>query len=113
MQKTVFQFITAKDFSDKLRLNTLYNLVPTGEASWFDFAVCLLSRAQELGFDLKCGAKDVVPIKSSDLSHKARRPTRAVLDNSKIQRELGISFAAWDSYIDGFLMQLRLQNDRI
>jgi dTDP-4-dehydrorhamnose reductase len=111
--KTVFNFITAKDLGDKSRLNTLYNLVPTGEASWFDFAVRLLSRADALGFDLKCKAKDVIPIKSSCLTQLAKRPSRAVLDNSKIQHELGISFAAWDSYIDGFLEQLRLQNDRI
>ena len=111
--KTVYQFITSKHSGDKPRLNALYNLVPNGEASWFDFAVCLLSRAEELGFDLKCRAKGIMPINSSVLSQRAKRPSRAVLDNSKIQHELGISFAAWDSYIDGFLEQLRLQNDRI
>jgi dTDP-4-dehydrorhamnose reductase len=109
--KTVYQFIAAKDFGNKPRVNTLYNLVPNGEASWFDFAVRLLSRAEDSGFDLKCGAKDVMPISSSSLSQKAKRPPRAVLDNSKIQRELGISFASWDSYIDRFLKQMRLQND--
>jgi dTDP-4-dehydrorhamnose reductase len=109
--KTVYQFVTTKDFGDKARLNSVYNLVPGGEASWFDFAVRLLSRAEELGFDLKCGAKDVTPINSSKLYQKAKRPSRVVLDNSKIQRELGISFAAWESYIDGFLDQWRLQND--
>ena len=111
--KTLYQFITAKNFGDKPRLNTLYNLVPNGEASWFDFAVRLLSRAEALGFDLRCGAKDVIPINSSDLSQKAKRPSRAVLDNSKIQRELGISFAPWDCYIDGFLEQMRQYNDSV
>jgi dTDP-4-dehydrorhamnose reductase len=111
--KTIYQFITAKDFGDKTRLNTLFNLVPSGEASWFDFAFRLLSRAEELGFDLKCRAKDVMPINSSSLPQKAIRPSRVVLDNSKIQRELGMTFAAWDFYIDGYLEQLRLQNDRI
>lgn len=111
--KIVYQFLTAKNFGDKPELNTLYNLVPNGEASWFDFAVRLLSRADALGFNLKCKAKDVMPISSSNLSQKAKRPPRTVLDNSKIQRELGISFAAWDSYIDGFLKKLRLQNDKI
>jgi dTDP-4-dehydrorhamnose reductase len=111
--KTVYQFITAKIFGDKPRLNTLYNLVPNGEASWFDFAVRLLSRAEALGFDLRCRAKDVIPINSSDLSQKAKRPSCALLDNSKIQRELGISFAPWDCYIDGFLEQVRQYNDTV
>lgn len=111
--KTVHQFITAKDFGDKSRLNTLYNLVPIGEASWFDFAVCLLSRAEELGFDLKCGAKGVMPINSSSLSQRAKRPSRAVLDNSKIQQELGTKFAPWGMYVDDFLEQLRRPNENI
>jgi dTDP-4-dehydrorhamnose reductase len=77
--------------------------VPNGEASWFEFAVSLLSRAEAMGFDLKCRAKDIIPVKSSHFSQPAKRPHCVVLDNSKIQRELGISFAPWDEYIDDFL----------
>lgn len=111
--KTVHQLITIEGADKNQRYNNVYNLVPNGEASWFDFAVRLLSRADALGFSLKCKAKNVMPIKSSHLAQPAKRPQRVVLDNRKIQHELGISFAAWDSYIDGFLEQLRLQNDRI
>ena len=111
--KTVHQFITTADNSNKQRLGQLYNLVPDGEASWFEFAVCLLTRAEAMGFDFKCKAKDVIPIKSSYLSQPAKRPPRVVLDNGKIQRELGIGFAPWDAYIDDFLEQLRRQNDKI
>jgi dTDP-4-dehydrorhamnose reductase len=95
------------------RYNNLFNLVPNGAASWFEFAVRLLSRAEAMGFDLKCKARDVIPVKSSDLSQPAKRPARVILDNSKIQRALGISLAQWDSYIDGFLEQMRRHNDRI
>ena len=57
---TLHQFIAKKDTSKKLGFNGLYNLVPNGAASWFEFAVRLLSRAEALGFDLKCkaGASD-------------------------------------------------------
>ncbi len=98
---------------NKQGFNGLYNLVPNGAASWFEFAVRLLSRAEAMGFDLKCKAKDVIPIKSSHLSQSAKRPQRVVLDNQKIQQALGIRFAPWDSYIDDFLEQLRRQNDKI
>ena len=104
--KTVYQFITLEGASDKRRSNNLYNLVPNGEASWFDFAVFLLSRAEALGFDLKCKAEDVMPIKSSSLIQAAKRPQNVVLDNRKIQKELGIRFAPWDAYIDDFLGHL-------
>jgi len=107
------QFIATKDVSNKQGLNSLYNLVPNGTASWFEFAVHLLSRAEALGFDLKCKAKDVIPIKSSHLSQPAKRPQRVVLNNQKIQQALGIRFAPWDAYIDDFLEQLRRQNDKI
>ena len=110
---TVHQLITSEDASNNPRHNNLYNLVPNGAASWFEFAVRLLSRAEAMGFDLKCTARDVIPVKSSDLSQPAKRPARVVLDNSKIQRALGTSFAQWDSYIDDFLEQMRGHNDRL
>ena len=110
---TVHQLITTEDASNNPRHNNLYNLVPNGAASWFEFAVRLLSRAEAMGFDLKCTARDIIPVKSSGLSQPAKRPARVVLDNSKIQRALGTSFAPWDSYIDGFLLQMRRHNDRL
>ena len=110
---TVHQLITTEDANNNPRHNNLYNLVPNGAASWFEFAVHLLSRAEAMGFDLKCTARDVIPVKSSDLSQPAKRPARVVLDNSKIQRTLGTSFAQWDSYIEGFLQQMRRHNDRL
>ena len=111
--KTVHQFVTSEDISEKRNLDNLFNLVPDGEASWFDFAVCLLSRADALGYDLKCKAKDVMPIKSSYLNQPAKRPRSVVLNNQKIQQELGIKFAPWDAYIDGFLEQLGRHNECI
>jgi len=110
---TVRQFIAARDTSNKQEFNGLYNLVPNGTASWFEFAVRLLSRAEAMGFHLKCKANDIIPIKSSHLSQPAKRPQRVVLDNRKIQQALGIRFALWDAYIDDFLEQLRQQNDKI
>ena len=110
---TLHQFITKKDNSNKLELNGIYNLVPKGAASWFEFAVRLLSRAEAMGFDLKCKAEHTIPIKSSHLSQLANRPQCVVLDNKKIQQALGIRFAPWDAYIDDFLEQLRRQNDCI
>ena len=110
---TAHQFIAAKDTSNRQGFNGLFNLVPNGTASWFEFAVRLLSRAEAMGFDLKCKAKDVIPIKSSHLHQLAKRPQRVVLDNQKIQQALGIRFAPWDAYIDDFLEQLRQQNDKI
>jgi dTDP-4-dehydrorhamnose reductase len=111
--KIVHQLIVTADVGDNQRFNNLYNLVPNGEASRFEFAVSVLSRAEAMGFDLKCRAKDVIPVKSSHLVQPAKRPSRVVLDNRKIQRELGISFAPWDSCIDGFLEQMRRHNDRV
>ena len=110
---TAHQFIVAKDTDGYLGFNGLYNLVPNGAASWFEFAVHLLSRAEAVGFDLKCKAKDVIPIKSSHLSQLAKRPQRVVLDNQKIQQALVIRFAPWDAYIDDFLQQFRRQNDKV
>ena len=109
--KTVHQFVTIENASDRRSSDNLYNLVPNGEASWFDFAVRLLSRADALGFDLKCKAQDVMPIKSSYLTQPAKRPQRVVLNNLKIQQELGIRFAHWDAYFDDFLERLGREDE--
>ena len=105
---TVHQFISTQGIDKKNTFNDLYNLVPNGAASWFEFAVRLLSRADALGFDLKCKSKNVIPVTSSYLPQSAKRPPRVILDNRKIQRELGIKFVPWDAYIDDFLKKLRL-----
>lgn len=110
---TVHQFIATTDTSNKLGFAGPSNLVPNGAASWFEFAVRLLSRAEAMGSGLKCKAKDVIPIKSSHLSQTAKRPQRVVLDNRKIQQALGIRFASWDKYIDNFLEQLVGHNDKV
>ena len=110
---TVHQLMATEDTDNNQKYNNLYNLVPNGAASWFEFAVQLLLRAEAMGFDLKCKARDVIPVKSSDLSQPANRPARVVLDNSKIQRTLGTSFAPWVFYIDRFLEQMRRYNDGV
>ena len=104
---TVHQFISTQGIDKRNTFNDLYNLVPNGAASWFEFAGRLLSRADALGFDFKCKAKNVIPVTSSYLPHSAKRPLRVILDNRKIQRELAIRFAPWDAYIDDFLKKLR------
>ena len=109
----VSDFIAIKDVCARPRFNGLYNLMPNGAASWFEFSVRLLSRAETMGFELKCKAKDVVPIKSSRLFQAAKRPPYVILDNRKIKQELGIRFAPWEAYIDDFLKQLRQQNEKI
>ena len=110
---TVHQLMATEDTDNNQKYNNLYNLVPNGAASWFEFAVQILLRAEAMGFDLKCKARDVIPVKSSDLSQPANRPARVVLDNSKIQRTLGTSFAPWVFYIDRFLEQMRRHNDGV
>ena len=110
---TVHQLLAAKDTNNKPGFNGLYNLVPNGAASWFEFAVRLLSRAEDLGFGLKCKAKDVIPIKSSHLSQPATRPQQVVLNNQQIQQVLGIRFAPWDAYIEDFLEQFSRHDDEI
>ena len=80
---TVHQFIAAKDTSNKQGFNGLYNLVPNGTASWFEFSIRLLSRAEAMGFDLKCKAKDVIPIKSSHLSQTGKAASTRGFRQSK------------------------------
>ena len=73
----------------------VYNLVPNGCASWYDFAMFLLENAVEKGANLQCLPAAINPIKSSQINQAAPRPPAVILNNKAIQQRLGVKFADW------------------
>ena len=73
----------------------LFNLVPNGCSSWFEFAAYLLSSAEKAGIEMRCKSRDLIPVCTSQVQQLARRPKRVTLANDKIQKLIGIEFADW------------------
>jgi dTDP-4-dehydrorhamnose reductase len=68
----------------------LYNLVCSGQTSWFGFARAILE-ASSSSQDTK-----LIPIPTSEYPTPARRPKNSVLSTEKLQSAFGITPPAWD-----------------
>ena len=76
---------------DRTGLGETFHLAGGGSASWFDFAVEIMDQCRRLGLP----AAEVRPIATADWPTKAMRPANAVLDCSKIERDLGLRLPDW------------------
>jgi dTDP-4-dehydrorhamnose reductase len=48
----------------------------------------------------------VIPVSSGEFAAKAKRPRNSVLDNSRLQRELGVALDDWRSELRNVLARL-------
>lgn len=66
-------------------LDGIYHMSAKGSTTWCGFARKIVGERA-----------NVVPIASSDYPTAARRPRNSVLDNSKLERQLGVRLPAWE-----------------
>lgn len=83
---------------DDARLEGLYHMTAAGQTTWYRFA-CEIFAA--LGI-----AADITPIRSADYRAAARRPANSVLDNGKLNRQLGIQMPSWQAGLAEVLARL-------
>jgi dTDP-4-dehydrorhamnose reductase len=67
-------------------LDGLYHMSAKGSTTWCGFAEKIVGEQAR-----------VVPIASCDYQTAARRPRNSVLDNSKLEKNLGVQLPAWDT----------------
>ena len=70
-----------------------FHFTNEGVASWYDFAVAILTEARALGFPIQ--AQRVTPIPTAAYPTPARRPAYSVLDKQKIRAALGRPIPHW------------------
>lgn len=68
-----------------------YHLAGSGSASWFELAETVMANCRRLGLT----AAEVHPITTADWPTRAVRPAHAVLDCTKVERDLGIRLPDW------------------
>ena len=73
----------------------IYNLVPDGFCSWYEFAQKIIIKINpNYNFEM------IYPILTKDYSSKARRPNNGVLDNSQIKKIFMLEFDHWELVLD-------------
>lgn len=80
-------------------LSGTYHLVSSGQASWFEYARYLVSQAVDLGVQLKCTEKDILPVSTAEYPTIASRPKNSRLDNTKIKHAFDIDIPHWTVHI--------------
>jgi dTDP-4-dehydrorhamnose reductase len=75
----------------------LYHLAASGQASWFEFAVRIISRAPRPPGQPVARA---LPVPTSEWPAVARRPAYSVLDSRKLQTTLGLVASSWEEQVD-------------
>ena len=78
------------DLSHFQQASGLYNLVCSGQTSWFGFAQAILE-ASSVTQDTK-----LIPIPTSEYPTPAKRPQQCVLSTEKLRSAFGIVLPAWD-----------------
>ena len=88
----------------------LYNVAPTGEASWYSYACHVLTKAREMGWPIRLLPEAVHAISSSEYPVAAVRPANSRLDTRKLRKVLGIELPQWESDVDQTLHALHSMN---
>lgn len=77
------------DLSRFEQVSGLYNLVCSGQTSWFGFAQEILKASSS-------STTELVPIPSSEYPTPAKRPPYSVLSTEKLRSSFGIAPPSWD-----------------
>jgi dTDP-4-dehydrorhamnose reductase len=71
----------------------IYHASGDGEASWYDFAICIFEELKNLGVEIK--VKKVVPISTSQYPTPAVRPNNSRLNMDKLNQIFGLQLPDW------------------
>jgi dTDP-4-dehydrorhamnose reductase len=102
----IFKYLLPKSAQNSDEISGIYNLVPSGQTNWFEYATRIIGLAEKYGIEKKALAQHVRPILSSDLRAAARRPQNSSLDNSKIQDRFDFLLPTWDIRLEFFMKRL-------
>jgi len=86
------QFIECAPLSRELR--KVHHAANSGSCSWFDFAKGI--------FEIQENDTNLIPIKTSDLQSKAKRPMFSALVSARIG-EYGHGMLCWEDGLRGYL----------
>tara|TARA_Y100001935_G_C17304814_1_gene511583 strand:+ start:1810 stop:2676 length:867 start_codon:yes stop_codon:yes gene_type:complete len=76
----------------------LYNCVPNGSCSWYQFA-CEIKKLLHEKNKLNLVNEEIIPIKTEDFNTRASRPMNSILKNNKLKNSVSLSIQDWTHYL--------------
>lgn len=84
----------------------IYNCVPEGHVTWFEFANYIVQWKLRNKIKNTVKLKDIIPIKTNEYQSLAQRPLDSRLCNAKIKKILNKDFPAWNVYTEEVLGEI-------
>lgn len=84
-----------------------YNLASAGSTTWYEFAHCILTAAQDMGMPLRCRPEHLRAIASQAREAPATRPANSTLDTGKLEAAFGLRFPHWRHHLERWLMNIK------
>ena len=81
----------------------LYNLVASGYTNWHQYAIYVIKRARELGWNLLARPENIRPRSTEESGRKAVRPANSRLSTEKFQKTFHLTPPPWPYYVDRVL----------
>lgn len=89
--------------SDRFPFGT-YHLCSDGATTWYDFALAIFARAEELGF--RTQIKEVLPITTREYAAPAPRPLNSQMDTSLVRNTFSVRMPHWETSMNECVAQL-------
>ena len=87
-------------------LSGIYNLVPSGQTSWYDYALYAINIARDLGAPIKVSNESLLAIPTEECKTQAKRPLNSCLDTGKIQTIFNIELPSWEKGVNSTVLRL-------
>ncbi len=87
----------------------IYNLVPAGRSSWYEFAKYVITGIAGHGVKLKLSADNIVPITTSEYPLPATRPANSLMSTAKLEKTFALVMPDWRGYVDRLIIELAEQ----
>jgi dTDP-4-dehydrorhamnose reductase len=89
-----------------------YHCVAAGETSWHAYAGFVLAQARALGWALKTGPQQLVPIGTAGYPTPARRPLNSRLSTDRLQAAFGLHLPHWQVQVARMVQEITPQETR-
>lgn len=99
--------IFAKDPAKAAAARGLFNLAPSGRATWHSYALALIREARCQGWPLTLADENIIPIPAAHYPTPAKRPQNSMLDTGKIRGLLGLQLPDWQQPLEDFIAHSR------
>lgn len=92
--------------AQNIALAGVYHLAPSGETSWYGYAVHVIERAKQLKPEVRWVVQNIQAVTSSDFLTKACRPKNSRLCTQKLQRTFRLILPSWQQGVERMLAEI-------